>query len=617
MRRPDSAAFAQALADPPALLSQPPSLLSDEQVDALDRLIEPLSPDQLIWIGGYLAGLATARRAGTPRLAPAPADDDEAFVTIVYGSQSGNSAGIAADVKAQAEARGLDVRVKSMDEYRPSDLRTEKKLLIVVSTQGEGEPPDSGKELHEFLHGRKAGKLEGLRYSVLALGDSSYEHFCQTGRDFDARLEALGAERAHPRVDCDVDYDDAAAQWIEGALAALTAAPARALSHAVAARPLRGNVTPLHSKKNPFLATALANINLSGHGSAKEVRHLELSLEASALSYEPGDSVGVLPANEPEVVADLLDALHLDPSQRVDLGTESATLGFALAHRYEITTLTRPLVEKYAALGDAQALRDLLAAENGGDLWQYLRGRQLIDLVTEHPLRGIGATQLLSLLRRLPPRLYSIASSQKANPGELHVTVAAVRYESHGRNRHGVASTFLADRIAEGDTVPIYVETNRNFKLPSDPATPIVMVGPGTGVAPFRAFVQEREAIGASGRSWLFFGDRHFTTDFLYQREWQQNLKDGALTRMDVAFSRDREHKCYVQHRMKAQARDLYAWLQDGAHFYVCGDAERMARDVHQALIEIVAEQGAMPVERATEYVQALQRSRRYQRDVY
>ena len=617
MRRPDSAAFAQALADPPALLSQPPSLLSDEQVDALDRLIEPLSPDQLIWIGGYLAGLATARRAGTPRLAPAPADDDEAFVTIVYGSQSGNSAGIAADVKAQAEARGLDVRVKSMDEYRPSDLRTEKKLLIVVSTQGEGEPPDSGKELHEFLHGRKAGKLEGLRYSVLALGDSSYEHFCQTGRDFDARLEALGAERAHPRVDCDVDYDDAAAQWIEGALAALTAAPARALSHAVAARPLRGNVTPLHSKKNPFLATALANINLSGHGSAKEVRHLELSLEASALSYEPGDSVGVLPANEPEVVADLLDALHLDPSQRVDLGTESATLGFALAHRYEITTLTRPLVEKYAALGDAQALRDLLAAENGGDLWQYLRGRQLIDLVTEHPLRGIGATQLLSLLRKLPPRLYSIASSEKANPGELHVTVAAVRYESHGRNRHGVASTFLADRIAEGDTVPIYVETNRNFKLPSDPATPIVMVGPGTGVAPFRAFVQEREAIGASGRSWLFFGDRHFTTDFLYQREWQQNLKDGALTRMDVAFSRDREHKCYVQHRMKAQARDLYAWLQDGAHFYVCGDAERMARDVHQALIEIVAEQGAMPVERATEYVQALQRSRRYQRDVY
>jgi sulfite reductase (NADPH) flavoprotein alpha-component len=617
MRRPDSAAFAQALPDPPALLSQPASLLSDEQLAALDRLIEPLAPDQLIWIGGYLAGLASAHRTGTPRLAPAHAERDEASITVVYGSQSGNSARVAADVKAHAEAKGLAVRVKSMDEYRPSDLRAEKKLLIVVSTQGEGEPPDTGKELHEFLHGRKAGKLEGLRYSVLALGDSSYEHFCKTGRDFDARREALGGERAHPRIDCDVDYDDAAAQWIEGALAALATAPAPAPLHAPAARPVRGNVTPLHSKKNPFLATALANIGLSGHGSAKEVRHLELSVEGSALSYEPGDSVGVLPANGSDVVGDLLDALELDPAQSVDLGGESVTLGFALAHKYEITTLTRPLVEKYAALADAQALRDLLTAENSSDLWQYLRGRQLIDLVTEHPLRGIGAAQLLSLLRKLPPRLYSIASSQKANPGELHVTVAAVRYESHGRSRHGVASTFLADRIAEGDAVPIYVETNRNFKLPADPATPIIMVGPGTGVAPFRAFVQEREAIGASGRSWLFFGDRHFTTDFLYQREWQQALKDGALTRMDVAFSRDREHKFYVQHRMQAQARDLYAWLQDGAHFYVCGDAERMARDVHQALIDIVAEQGEMPVERASEYVQDLQRSRRYQRDVY
>jgi sulfite reductase (NADPH) flavoprotein alpha-component len=614
MRRPDSAAFA-ALADAPALPSQQTTLLSDEQLAELDRLIEPLSPDQLIWIGGYLAGLAAAHRAGTPHAVPAPADRDEAVITVAYGSQSGNSARIAADVKAHAEAKGLKVRVKAMDEYRPGDLKGEKKLLIVVSTQGEGEPPDNGKELHEFLHGRKAGRLDGLRYSVLALGDSSYEHFCKTGRDFDLRLEALGAERVHPRIDCDVDYDDAAAQWIEGALAALAATPAPAVPHAP--RPLRGNVTSLYSKKNPFLATALANIDLSGHGSVKEVRHIELSLEGSALSYEPGDSVGVLPANDPAVVAELLATLGLDPTQRVDVGTEAVALEFALAHKYEITTLTRPLVEKYAELADASALRALLASDDSADLWQYLRGRQLIDLVTEHPLRGVGAAQLLALLRKLPPRLYSIASSQKANPGELHLTVAAVRYESHGRTRHGVASTFLADRIAEGDTVPIYIEANRNFKLPADPATPIIMVGPGTGVAPFRAFVQEREAIGASGRSWLFFGDRHFTTDFLYQREWQQSLKDGALTRMDVAFSRDRAEKFYVQHRMKAQARELYAWLQDGAHFYVCGDAERMARDVHQALIEIVAEQGAMPVEHATEYVQELQRSRRYQRDVY
>ena len=612
MRRTDLD-IARAFDEPSRLL--PASPLSDEQLHALDRFVEPLSPDQLTWIGGYLAGLAAAHRAGTPRLAPPP-QADEPVLTVAYGSQSGNSARVAAEVKAQAEARGFKVRVKPMDEYRPSDVKAEKKLLIIVSTHGEGEPPDNGKEFYEFLHGRKAAKLEGVRYSVLALGDSSYEHFCKTGRDFDARLEALGAVRVHPRVDCDVDYEDAAAQWIAGALAALASTPTPVEPTALS-RAVRGNVTPLYSKKNPYFATVLANIDLSGHGSAKEVRHVELSLDGSALAYEPGDSVGVLPQNDPAVVAELMAALDLDGAASVDLGAETATLEFALAHKYEITTLTRPLVEKYAEASDAQALRALLANERSAELWQYLRGRHLIDLVSEFPVRGLAAADLLGMLRKLPPRLYSIASSQRANPGELHATVAAVRYESHGRKRHGVASTFLADRIADGDAVPIYIETNRNFKLPADPATPIIMVGPGTGVAPFRAFVQEREAIGASGRSWLFFGAQRFTTDFLYQREWQQCLKDGALTRMDVAFSRDRAQKVYVQHRMKAQAHDLYAWLQDGAHFYVCGDAEQMARDVHQTLIEIVAAQGGMSGERATEYVQELARARRYQRDVY
>ena len=611
MRRPELLETVRALDERRALATP----LSDEQLHALDRFVEPLSPDQLVWIGGYLAGLAAAHRNGTPRLVPAE-DRDEAPITIAYGSQSGNGAGIAAELKAQAEARGFKVRLKSMDEYRPSELKSEKKLLIVVSTQGEGEPPDAGKELHEFLHGRKAGSLEGVRYSVLALGDSSYEHFCKTGRDFDARLAALGAERIYPRVDCDVDYDDAAAQWIEGALRALTAANAHPVSHAPRALS-RGNVTPLYSKKHPFLATALANLDLSGHGSEKDVRHIELSLEGAGLSYEPGDSVGVLPTNDPAVVAEVISALDLDPTASIDLGGETATLEFALAHTYEITTLTRPLVEKYAELADAAQLRALLASERSSDLWHYLKGRHLIDLVSDYPLRGIAPTEFVGLLRKLPPRLYSIASSHKASPGEVHATVATVRYESHGRLRNGVASTYLAERIAEGDSVPIYIEANRNFKLPADPATPIVMIGPGTGVAPFRAFVQEREAIGATGRSWLFFGAQRFTTDFLYQREWQQFLKDGALTRMDVAFSRDRAHKVYVQHRMQQQARDLYAWLADGAHVYVCGDAEQMARDVHRTLIDIVAEQGGLSAERATEYVQELARAHRYQRDVY
>jgi len=618
MRRIEPLGSAHAFLDPATLPPSPATPLSDEQLHSLDRFVEPLSPDQLIWVGGYLAGLAAAHRASTPRSVAPDAERDESVLTVAYGSQSGNGARIAEQVRAHAAAKGFKVRVKSMDEYRLADLKSEKRLLVIVSTQGEGEPPDNGKAFHEFLHGRKVSKLDALRYSVLALGDSSYQHFCKTGRDFDARLQALGAQRIHPRADCDVDYDDTATQWIDGALNALANDPARTevqLDRPVAAA--RGNVTPLYSRRNPFPATALANIELTGHGSGKEVRHLELSLDGSALNYEPGDSVGVLPTNDAATVTELLEALALDPGAGVDLGSESTTLEFALAHRCEITTLTRPVVERYAEASDSQALRALLAPERGDELWAYLRGRHLIDLVHQFPVRGLAAQELIGMLRKLPPRLYSIASSQKANPGELHATIAAVRYESHGRRRRGVASTFIAERVTEGDAVPIYIESNRNFKLPADPATSIIMVGPGTGVAPFRAFVQEREAIEARGRSWLFFGDQRFTTDFLYQREWQQSLKDGALTRMDVAFSRDRAHKVYVQHRMKEQARELYAWLQDGAYFYVCGDAEHMARDVHQALTDIVAEQGHLSMERAAEHVQELQRTRRYQRDVY
>jgi sulfite reductase (NADPH) flavoprotein alpha-component len=359
----------------------------------------------------------------------------------------------------------------------------------------------------------------------------------------------------------------------------------------------------------------LTNINLSGHGSAKEVRHIELSLDGSAIGYEPGDSLAVTPTNEREVVEDILDALGLDAAASVELGNDETTVEAALTNSCEITTLTRPVVEKYAAMSDARDLRELL--RDAAKLRDYLYGRHLVDLVRQFPVRGLGANELVGMLRKLPARLYSIASSHKASPGEVHATVAAVRFESHGRKRKGVASTFVAERMAEGDSIPIYVEANRNFKLPADAATPIIMVGPGTGVAPFRAFMQEREAIGARGRNWLFFGDRHFTTDFLYQREWQHYLKDGILTRMNVAFSRDRADKVYVQHRMMDEARDLYTWLQEGAHFYLCGDAEHMARDVHRTLTEIVAEQGNLSSERATEYVQDLQRARRYQRDVY
>ena len=589
--------------------------LSDEQFDALERLVEPLSRDQVVWIGGYLAGIAATRRDPAPYANVVDLAADEPPLTIVYGSQSGNGARIAEEVRTQAAKKGFRARVKPMDEYRAADLKGEKNLLIIVSTHGEGEPPDSAKELFEFLHSRKAGGLDNTRYSVLALGDTSYEHFCKTGRDFDERLQALGAQQVHPRADCDVDYDETAAQWIEHVLDALASHEKPRLASATPIAAPCAKVTPLYSRKNPFLAEALANINLSGHGSGKEVRHIELSLDGSALAYEPGDSVAVIPTNDREVVAGILDALDLEPAAKVDVGNEETTVEAALTNSCEITTLTRPVVEKYAAASDAGELRGILG--DAAKLREYLHGRHLVDLIAQFPVRGLGAAELVGMLRKLPARLYSIASSHKANPHEVHATVAAVRYESHGRRRKGVASTLIAERVAEGDSIPIYVEANRNFKLPADPATPIVMVGPGTGVAPFRAFMQEREAIGARGRNWLFFGDQHFTTDFLYQREWQQYLKDGILTRMNVAFSRDRTDKVYVQHKMKDEARNLYAWLQDGAHFYVCGDAEHMARDVHRTLTDIVAEQGHLSSERAAEYVQDLQRAKRYQRDVY
>jgi sulfite reductase (NADPH) flavoprotein alpha-component len=342
-----------------------------------------------------------------------------------------------------------------------------------------------------------------------------------------------------------------------------------------------------------------------------------LSLEGSGLNYEPGDSLGVIPTNDRASVDALLRALALEPDTMVDAGGEEATLEQALSRTYEITTLSRPVLEKYAELCDADALRTLLRDDRADELWSYMRGRQVLDIVEQFPVKGVSAAEFTGILRKLPPRLYSIASSHKANPDEVHLTVAAVRYESHGRKRKGVASCFLAERLAEGDSLPVYVEVNRNFKLPVHSGVPIIMVGPGTGVAPFRAFVQERQATGARGGNWLFFGDRHFTTDFLYQREWQQYLKDGILTRMDVAFSRDQPHRIHVQQRMREKARDLYAWLQDGAHFYVCGDGERMAHDVHEALVEIVADQGRLSRERAQEYVHQMQREKRYQRDVY
>ncbi|AKM29073.1 sulfite reductase [NADPH] flavoprotein alpha-component [Pandoraea faecigallinarum] len=625
--------------------------LTAQQAQLLNQLVNGLSAEQLAWVRGFLAGLNHAvRYAGARAPAAATAGSAAAQLTILYGSQTGHAQEVAEQAKARAAAAGFKVELFAMGDYRASRLKNDKSLLVVVSTQGEGDPPDDARGFHDFLHGDKAPRLNGTRFAVLGLGDSSYEKFCQAGKDFDARLAALGAERLVARVDSDVDYDAPAERWIDDALEAfgrLAAdacapcassrtgpSPAGHPAQSQGAKPLNitetftlaalaGGMTSTavaqheYGRKHPFDATVLENVTLSGRGSSKEVHHIELSLEGAGLTYEPGDALGVVARNDSALVDALIDALALDPQATTTTQDSTLSLREAFLSAYDITTLSRAFLEKYAALTESTELGALLAAGNETALRDYLHGRDVLDVVRQFPARKVKAAEFVGTLRTLQPRLYSIASSLAATPDAVHITVGAVRYDSHGRARRGVASTYLADLAREGESVAVYIEANRNFKLPQDSHAPIIMIGPGTGVAPFRAFVQERQALDAPGRNWLFFGDRNFRTDFLYQREWQRYVKDGALTKIDLAFSRDTGDKVYVQHRMREQGKTLYAWLQEGAYLYVCGDAGQMARDVNAALVDIVAEHGAVSPDTAAEYVKTLQREKRYQRDVY
>ncbi|WIL35120.1 assimilatory sulfite reductase (NADPH) flavoprotein subunit [Bacillus stercoris] len=598
------------------------SPFNQEQAELLNRLLPTLTESQKIWLSGYLSAQSVSAQetAGAPAAAvsveaPAPAVSKE--VTVLYGSQTGNAQGLAENAGKQLEQSGFQVTVSSMSDFKPNQLKKVANLLIVVSTHGEGDPPDNALSFHEFLHGRRAPKLENLRFSVLALGDSSYEFFCQTGKEFDQRLEELGGERISPRVDCDLDYDEPAAEWLEGVLKGLNEAGGGSAAPAPAAAAQTGESS--YSRTNPFRAEVLENLNLNGRGSNKETRHVELSLEGSGLTYEPGDSLGVYPENDPELVELLLKEMNWDPEEIVTLNKQGDVrpLKEALISHYEITVLTKPLLEQAAQLTGSEELRDLLAPGNEENAKAYIEGRDLLDLVRDYGPFSVSAQQFVSILRKMPARLYSIASSLSANPDEVHLTIGAVRYDAHGRERKGVCSILCAERLQPGDTLPVYVQHNQNFKLPKDPETPIIMVGPGTGVAPFRSFMQEREETGAEGKAWMFFGDQHFVTDFLYQTEWQNWLKDGVLTKMDVAFSRDTEEKVYVQHRMLEQSAELFEWLQEGAAVYICGDEKHMAHDVHNTLLEIIEKEGNMSREEAEAYLADMQQQKRYQRDVY
>ncbi|CVM07079.1 flavodoxin [Streptococcus pneumoniae] len=596
------------------------SPFSQEQAELLNQLLPTLTEQQKIWLTGYLSAQATL--AGSEVVAPAPSaaaavQPVSKDVTVLYGSQTGNSEGLAKKTAQHLEDKGFQVTLSSMSDFKPNNLKKINNLLVIVSTHGEGDPPDNALSFHEYVHGRRAPKLDHLSFSVLSLGDSSYEFFCQTGKEFDERFKELGGTRLFDRVDCDLDYDEPFSEWLQGVASSLSEGEAVSIPQESAG--VNNQAVSEYSRTNPFYAEVLENINLNGRGSNKETRHLELSLEGSGLVYEPGDSLGIYPTNNPALVDELIQTCgwNAEESVTVHKNGDNLPLKEALTSHFEITVLTKPLLQKIAALTKSESLHALLEEGNEEKLKEYIAGRDLVDAARDFgPFEGTAA-EFTSILRKIPARLYSIASSLKANDEEVHLTIGAVRYDAHGRERQGVCSILCAERLQPGDTLPVYIQHNQNFKLPQDPDTPIIMVGPGTGIAPFRSFMQEREEMGANGKSWLFFGDQHFVTDFLYQTEWQKWLKDGVLTKMDVAFSRDTEEKVYVQHQMKKQSKELFEWLEQGAYVYICGDEKHMAHDVHNTLLSIIQEEGAMSKEKAESYLANLQQQKRYQRDVY
>ncbi|GGP97166.1 assimilatory sulfite reductase (NADPH) flavoprotein subunit [Shewanella ulleungensis] len=591
-------------------LSALASPLSQGQVDKLKQFTSELSSVQLAWVSGYLAASASqGQTAGTPVAETSAAQT----VTILYGSQTGNGRGVAQALAAKAQAQGYAVNLTSMGEYNVRQLKQETVLLLVVSTHGEGEAPDDAIELHKFLASKRAPKLDNLHYSVLALGDSSYEFFCQTGKDFDARLSALGAKALLPLVECDVDYEDAAAQWQDSVVEAAKPHIQTSGASVTAIGATAAIGESQYTKQNPYSAEVLVSQKITGRDSDRDVRHVEIDLGESGLTYQVGDALGVWFSNNEALVDEVINGLGLAADENVTVSKESYSLKAALTDKKELTQLYPGLVKSWAELSGNAELAAI--CEDKEQTRQFILSNQLADLIAAYPAK-IGATQLVDMLRPLTPRLYSIASSQAEVESEVHLTVALVEDERQGHARFGGASHFLAS-AEEGQQVNVYVEPNNHFRLPENPETPVIMVGPGTGVAPFRAFMQQRAADGVTGNSWLFFGNPHFEQDFLYQVEWQQYLKNGDLSRLDVAFSRDQAHKVYVQHRIAEQAETLWQWLQDGAHVYICGDAERMAKDVHQALVNIAVEQGGLSADDAEAYLETLRSEKRYQKDVY
>ncbi len=572
----------------------------------------PFNGEQKYWLAGFLAGLHS-RLLVLEDKQSAPAAGANTQLHILFGSQTGNAEALSQTAAKAARAKGLVPVVQALGEVDLDVFATMRHVLIVTSTYGEGEMPDNAQLFWNVISASTAPRLEQMHFAVLAIGDTGYDGFCQAGKFIDMRLEQLGAKRVADRIDCDIDFEEPSSEWIGTAMPQF-AASAGSSGNALESAP-EAPVIPGSNKQNPYAAALATNKRLSAEESAKDIRHFEFDLTDSGLKYEAGDALGVIPVNDASLVSLLLTQLKADYETPVP-GFDR-NLGDLLTYQFEISEPSRKLIEWVGQNTTNQELRHVLQHDDKDTLAVWLWGKDTLDLLQLELTRSLSVPEFVAMLRPLQHRAYSISSSSKAHPNQVHLTIASVRYHSGGRERKGVCSTYLAERVRRGEKPAIFISPNKAFRVPSNGNAPLIMVGPGTGIAPFRAFLQERQATGAEGKNWLFFGDQHQAHDYIYEEELQAWQEKGLLTNLDLAFSRDQEEKIYVQNRMLEKGAELYAWLQDGAYFYVCGDASRMAKDVDAALYEVVRQFGGLSSERAAAYVDQLKKDKRYLRDVY
>lgn len=623
-------------------LNQTNTPFNEEQLALINQLLPMLTPEQQHWLSGYLLNPATTsvseyktdiqeNEAGITETEtststdqsvsePVSASTEPLDVHVLYGTETGNAEEIAETFETKLKSQNLNVHLWDMDDFPRDSLPEVEHLFIICSTQGVGEPPINALDLYDYLHGDDAPQLDQVNFAVLALGDQDFPDFCQAGKDFDHILGQLGANRVADRVDCDFDYEETAEQWITNMLELLTQASSNTNEETPSVE--NEDVTieepqAPYSKSNHFQAEVLKNTILTQPEASREVRHLEISLEGYREAYEPGDSLVVIPQNDPVLVNQLIDALNWDAETPIQMNDSDSmrSLKEALTHDFEIAKLT-PVLMKNAAelLGNPMLNANIQKSE-----WvqNYIYGKDVIDLIRDFTPVALEPNMLPQLLRKLPPREYSIASSNKVNPNSVHITVRVVKYEAHRRERFGVCSVQLADRTSVGDKLPVYLKKNPNFKFPYDTETPVIMIGAGTGIAPYRAYLQERAYLNLKGEQWLIFGNQNYHHDFLYKDDLEQWLEEGVLSKLDLAFSRETENKIYVQHRIEENSAEFYKWIQAGATIYLCGNKDEMASGVHESLIKVLIKEGNLDETEAEAYLTEMIKNQRYQRDVY